>query len=401
MSGAGIASGVRPRITDEQRRTRLRRRQALTGESGGSPVELADRLVGLHATTASTVHLSAWARNPQLRPADLESALYDEKSLVKQLAMRRTLFVLTRPLLAAAVGAVGARVAASERTNMLRDLRRAEPPVADPEGWITAAAEAVTEILTGRTLTTRELRAALPEFDLSVHIAAGKSYGGAVPMLPRVLNHLSARGDVVRGLSPAPWHQTRNTWTAMRSWLGEDLAPLSAQEGHAVLVERWLRTYGPGTETDLVWWLGSTKTAVRAALSAIGAVPVDLDDCALGYLMPDDLDEPEPLPPRAFLLPALDPTTMGYKERGFYLGGHAPQIFDSTGNGGQTAWWDGRIVGGWVQSQTSSSIEMIYLDEVPPQARREFAERAEELAGWLGEDRPVAGFPSPLMRAAR
>lgn len=389
---------MRQHVSDDQRRARLLRRQLLDGTVPDSPEALADTVVGLHATTASTVHLSAWARDSRLRPPRLEQALYTDRTLVKQLAMRRTLFVLTRPLLAAAVGAVGARVAASERTNLLRDLRRGGP--ADPEGWLDAACEAVLDTLDGTTLSTVQLRAALPEFDVSVDVSPGKSYGGPSRLLPRVVNHLTARGEVVRGVSTAPWHQARNTWTAMRTWLGEELEPLDPHDGHVELIRRWLHTYGPGTEADLVWWLGSTKTAVRKALAAVAAVEVDLDSGAVGYLLPDDLGDVEPAAPRALLLPALDPTTMGYLERGFYLGDHARQIFDSTGNGGQTAWWDGRIVGGWVQRPDSAGIEVVLLEDLPRAGRAALEARADELSDWLGDDRPVAGFPSPLMRTA-
>lgn len=47
-------------------------------------------------------------------------------------------------------------------------------------------------------------------------------------------------------------------------------------------------------------------------------------------------------------LPALDPTTMGWQRRHFYLGDQAEKNFDRNGNGGPTAWWNGRIVGGWL-----------------------------------------------------
>ena len=53
--------------------------------------------------------------------------------------------------------------------------------------------------------------------------------------------------------------------------------------------------------------------------------------------------------PWAALLPVLDPTVMGWKERDFYLGPHGPLLFDTNGNAGTTAWWDGRIVGCWAQ----------------------------------------------------
>ena len=128
--------------------------------------------------------------------------------------------------------------------------------------------------------------------------------------------------------------------------------PAKEREGYAELVRRWLTTFGPGTEADLVWWLGSTKTAVRAALADVGAVEVALDGGGTGWVLPDDplLDEAEPpVEPWAALLPVLDPTVMGWKERDFYLGPHGPMLFDTNGNAGTTAWWDGRIVGCWVQ----------------------------------------------------
>ena len=47
------------------------------------------------------------------------------------------------------------------------------------------------------------------------------------------------------------------------------------------------------------------------------------------------------------LLPTLDPTTMGWTARDWYLGEHRAQLFDSAGNAGATVWWRGRVVGGW------------------------------------------------------
>lgn len=51
--------------------------------------------------------------------------------------------------------------------------------------------------------------------------------------------------------------------------------------------------------------------------------------------------------PVATLLPALDPTPMGWKGRDWFLGIDRGQVFDSAGNIGPTLWWDGEIVGSW------------------------------------------------------
>ena len=116
-------------------------------------------------------------------------------------------------------------------------------------------------------------------------------------------------------------------------------------------MRRWLATFGPGSETDIVWWLGSTKTAVRRALADLEAVEVSLDGGGTGWVLPDDVEPAPGVEPWAALLPVLDPTVMGWKERAFYLGDHAPQLFDTNGNAGTTAWWDGRVVGCWVQDE--------------------------------------------------
>nr|WP_183373235.1 winged helix DNA-binding domain-containing protein [Gordonia humi] len=381
----------------------MQRRHLLAGEGLDSArpaervVQVADALVGLHATTPSTVHVSVWARSGAVRPDDVDAALYADRSLVKQLAMRRTLFVMSRPILADAVGAIGSRVAASERTNMLRDLRREDGP-ADPEGWIEAGRTAVLDLLDGREMTSSDIRKALPEFDIGIMRDLGKKWGGSSPMLPRLLNHLAAAGDVVRGSNLAGWFASRPEWTSMSSWLGEPLVAVGPDEGHRDLIARWLRAFGPGTETDIVWWLGSTKTAVRKALAALDVVEVELESGEVGYLLADDVAPVDPVPPRALLLPGLDPTTMGWKQRDFYLADrHVKHLFDTTGNGGQTAWWDGRIVGGWVQDDDRIRCQL--LEDVPPEGVRALGERAVELAAWLGDVRLTQGvFASPMMR---
>ncbi|MCX6468012.1 MAG: winged helix DNA-binding domain-containing protein [Corynebacteriales bacterium] len=393
---------ARPRIDDAQRRARLQRRHLLTHDvpQAFSVTDAVSSIVGLHATCPPTMYLSLWARLPGFVREQLDAALYDERSLVKQLAMRRTMFVLDRAGLADAVGAVGPRVAASERTNMLRDLRRSND-FDDPEGWIDTARAAVVDALAdGSVASSTELRKRLHELDGHVQIAPDRSWGGTAPMGPRVLNMMSAAGDIVRGPNAAGWHLSRPQWSSMQRWLGEPLPQLSVAEGHRAMVARWLRTFGPGTETDIVWWLGSTKASVRAALADLAAVEVDLDGGGVGHVLPDDLDDVEPVAPRGFLLPELDPATMGWKDRGWYLGDHGEHMFDRNGNGGQTIWWDGRIVGGWFH-RPDGSVGLYPLEKLPRAATTELSARADELSAWLGDARPKPGYPAPFMKAVQ
>ena len=164
----------------------------------------------------------------------------------------------------------------------------------------------------------------------------------------------------------------------------------------AKLVELWLRAFGPGSVADIKWWLGSTVAAVRRALADIGAVEVGLDE-GTGYLLPDDLDETKPVAPWAALLPPLDPTTMGWHERGWYLGPHKAQLFDTNGNAGSTAWWDGRIVGGWRQRE-NGEVAVQLLEDIGGEGGRALDREAERLSAWFGGQRILPRFPSPLWK---
>lgn len=384
-------------VTAAERRTRLGRRHRLApGHGVGDPVEAARAVVGLHATTPSSIVLSARARAPGMTVADMERALYLDRTLVKHMAMRRTLWVVPRDLLGAVQAGASARVAGAESRRLVKEVETAGL-VPDGARWLAEAEAAVVALLAdGRELTSTELRAALPVLEGAILYGEGRSWGGMVPVGPRVLTVASARGAIVRASNDGAWTTSRPRWTAMEAWLGEPLPELPADEALAVLVEAWLRAFGPGTTEDLRWWLGGTLGAVRAALARLSAVEVDLEGRP-GWLLPDDL-EPEPATePWAALLPGLDPATMGWTEREWYLGPHRADLFDAAGNGGPTAWWDGRIVGGWRQDEEGRVVLQL-LEDVGEDGRRALEAEADALSEWLGGVRVTERFPSPLWR---
>jgi hypothetical protein len=100
---------------------------------------------------------------------------------------------------------------------------------------------------------------------------------------------------------------------------------------------------------------------------------------------------------RPALLPTLDPTTMGWKERDWYLGPHAPILFEHNGNAGPTVWWEGRVVGGWSQRRDGEIVFRL-LEDVGGDAVRAVETEAERLAEWLGDVRFAPGFLPPFQR---
>jgi hypothetical protein len=389
-------------IGDDQRRHRIAGRHAITPGLRAEDAEAATRaMTVLHATEPATVHLSLFARVDDLAVADVERALYDDRTLVKQLAMRRTLFVFPRDLLPAAWGSAAARVAATEWKRVVKDVV-ASGLTTDGDEWLERACAAVLARL-GREpgdagLPAQRVREEVPEIAGTVSISPGTKWGGDVPIGPRVLTQLGCRAEIVRGRNAGHWRTSRPAWTLMPRWLGEEPSPLKIDEGYAELTRRWLATFGPATTADLQWWLGSTVTAARRALVDVGAVEVSLDGGATGWVLPDDLDDVDPPEPWAALLPVLDPTVMGWKERSFFLGAHGPQLFDRNGNAGTTAWWDGRVVGGWGQD-VGGRVVIAPLEELSPQATAALEAEAERLTTWLDGVRIGSVYQSPLMKS--
>jgi hypothetical protein len=327
--------------------------------------------------------------------------LFEDRTLVRQLAMRRTLFVFPRDLLPAAWGSAAARVADQEFRKIAKDAT-ASGLAENGADWPEDARRAVLDALHGeeRGLTTTEIRARVPEVAGTVTVSPGTRWGGDVPIAPRVLTQLGASGAIVRAENDSHWRISRHRWKPMDRWLDDVPAPLSDEEGYAELVRRWLTTFGPGTTTDIKWWLGSTVGAVKHALARLGAVEVSLDRGATGWVLPDDLEPTAPVAPWAALLPVLDPPLMGWKERDFYLDpGHVPYLFDSNSNGGTTAWWNGRVVGCWVQDE-DGVVQVVLREDVGEDGAAALATEAERLTAWLDGTRISSVYTSLQMKSA-
>jgi hypothetical protein len=326
----------------------------------------------------------------------MDHALYRERSLVKHLAMRRTVFVFPRETLLFAQAGASNRVADGERRRLIREVEKAGLHE-NGERWLNEACDQVLATLSdGRERTATELRKEIPLLEGSITYGEGKSWGGQFAIGPRVLTTLSAAGHIVRASNVGGWTTSRPRWASTKSWLGEEIEQCSEVEGVVKLVEQWLRAFGPGTTADIKWWLGSTVAAVRRGLEDLNAVEVDLDG-QTGYLMGDDLEPTDRVDPWPALLPPLDPTTMGWKERDWYLGPYKTQLFDSSGNAGPTVWWDGRIVGGWRQSDTGQVVLQM-LEDIGREGRLAVEREAARLTEFFDGTRALPRFPSPLSK---
>ncbi len=351
-------------------------------------------MVGLHSSDPATVYLSARARLEDFTVADLEDALYERRSLVRMLGMRRTLFVVPLPVAAAMEAACTRLLGPAEAARLARMLED-QGIAPDGVGWIEGVEERTLVAITARgEATANELRDDVPELRLKLAFGEGKTWGGTVGVSTRVLFLLATKGRIVRARPLGSWLSSQYRWAPTTTWIAGGLDTVDTDDGAADLARRWLRSYGPGMLEDLKWWTGWTVRRTRRALEAADAVEVELEEGA-GYALADDLEPVTPTGPWAALLPALDPTVMGWRERGWYLGDHGSQLFDRNGNAGPTVWWDGRVVGGWGQ-RPDGGIAVHLLEELDREARSMIDTEADRLRGWLGSVRITPRFRTPV-----
>ncbi|MCL2552571.1 MAG: winged helix DNA-binding domain-containing protein [Actinomycetia bacterium] len=386
---------VRRQVTAQERAARAARR--LVGRGAAGAEEVTRSLVALHATDPATVFLSVDARlaRPEGSIEAVQEALYGpEAPLVRMLAMRRTMFVVTRDVAPDVYAAAGRPIAANERRKLLVHL--AEGGGWD-EKWLAAAEEAVEAALAERgELSGAELSKLVPQLREQVVVARGKPYEATQNVASRIIRTMAAENRIERRRPVGTWTSSQFRWAPARP-----LEERPAEDARAAVVRAWLGAYGPGTEADLKWWTGWTLTAVRKALAAVGAEQVGLDTGAgpaTGYVLPGDAGPLEAPRPAAALLPALDPAPMGWQDRDWFLPQeHRAALFDRTGNVGPTVWWGGEVVGGWGQL-ADGTVVWRQLADRGKQAAAAVDRAAAELTARLGGVRITPRFRTPLER---
>jgi hypothetical protein len=334
------------RIAVQQRRRGMVRRHHLAGDAGG-PDAVVQALVALHATDPASVYLSVLARSATTTLTDVAEAMYAQRSLVRWMAMRRTLFVFAREDIPTIQAAVSTDIAATLRRRLISQLERngSEPPIGrDIAHWLADLEVGVEEALTERGAATGTQLAA-DHTALQTRILARTASEQPHNVTTPLLTLMAADGRLVRGTPTGAWTSRHHRWEPVARWWPEGLPAIDREQAQHDLAQRYLARFGPATTEDLRWWTGWNLTTTRRALAHLPIEEVDLHGQTGIDLA--DADRQTAEEPAAALLPTLDPTPMGWKTRDWFLGIDPGHIFDRAGNIGPTLWWDGEIVGSW------------------------------------------------------
>src|SRR6478752_2932477 len=236
-------------ITNEERRHRLAARHHLAPKARISDVTtLASDLVGLHGSDPATVYLSAAARLKKRNDGipKLERALYDDRTLVRTLCMRRTMFVVPLDVVPVVQAACTDPLVPGERKRLVRMLEEGGV-AADGAAWLREVeAKTVAELDARGEATASELSKAVPGLREQLSVGEGKTWAGTIGVSTRVLFLLSTEQRAVRGRPMGSWTSSQYRWSPMAEWLPGGVPSMPAEAARTELVRRWLTAFGPG-----------------------------------------------------------------------------------------------------------------------------------------------------------
>lgn len=387
------------RVDDERRRRLLVARHQLgaDGRHERDATAVAGGLHLLHSTDPATPYLGIRARSAA-SVEDIDDAFYVERCLLRHTTIRRTVFAMPLEVAPVAHGAFNTALVARLRSNLVVWIDASPDTDDDAERFLAAVEDEVVEWLDDHgSATGKALADQIPGLRVRFDPAPGKSYSRPMRITSKVLEVLAAEGRIARGrpvgndFTSAAW-----TWAPIGDWIdSSQFDNLDPAESLTSLVERYLGLCGPATLTDIAWWTGLAKGAIKQSLAALGVVEVELDHSTEpGYVLSeDDLDAPLPDGSVA-LLPGLDSTTMGWKQRRWYVDdAPATGLFDRNGNAGPTIWLDGRVVGSWTQ-RADGTIATTLAEP----AAIDLDHELEQLVDWLGDVRVKWRYPTPITK---
>ena len=185
----------------------------------------------LHATDPATVFLEGWARMVDPSPAAIERELYEEPTVLRMLAMRRTLFLIPLPDVPIVFAAGSRDVADRERPRTVKMLAAAGIG-SDPGRHLAELEEVALAAIRERgEVATRELRDVDPRLAERFTVARGKSYEGSMAVISRVVHHLALDGRIGRGRPRGSWVSGQFRWSPIERWFPSGIPQMDVEEG--------------------------------------------------------------------------------------------------------------------------------------------------------------------------
>ena len=360
---------------------RMRRQHLIEKAPAGNLLEAVEAVHGIQAQISAHAIFAVAQRIDKCGPADIDRALWTDRTLIKTWAMRGTVHWLP----------------ATEEPLFVAGMRIVRGPSID-RWWASDGITpqqvrelygATLELLADGPKTRREIA------DVVVPAAGSWAEPYLVSSWGFGLKLMCNAGLVVFG----PNRGTNVTFASRDSWTAYPVP----EDGHGALRElmrRYVRSFGPVTIQDAAYWLGATIRDIQAdweqLLPELLAVQVDGRQ---RWILAEDLDdltsmESATLPVR--LVPAFDPILLAHRQKTDLLEERLRRRIY-----GAAAWVypsvlvNGAIAGKW-QYERKAKVMIVTVEpfrKITKQAQRAIQREANHLAKSTGRTAEVHYLP--------
>jgi hypothetical protein len=333
------------------------------------------RIGGVQAQVMPAAEWSLGARVDALTPADIQRALWQERTLIKTWAMRGTLHLLEAQALPLYVAA--RRAHKIHRPPSYYTYHGVTPAEYD------AILEAIPQTLSDQPLTREQL-------------AEGVAQAAGMPNLRAVL--LSGWGALLKPSAFAgeicfgPNQGQNVTFVQPRRWIG-DWQPIDPQQAFQEMARRYLAAYGPAMPDDFARWWGTPASQAKKVFRALGAelTPVEVEGRQAWALAAtvepmQSLDAPRSVR----LLPQFDAYVIGVARDCDAILPHAykGRVYRPQGWISAVVLVDGRMQGVWtIDRQRAKGVVQVEMFDAPAAGvEAELQSEAKRLGDFLGSD---------------
>ena len=345
-------------------------RHHLTIPAASSPADVVRAMCGAHAQVLSAAEVSVGLRLEGGTRADVQRALWEDRSLVKTFGPRGTVHLLPTEDLPLWTGALSA-------------LPRSGGV---PPESMRLTAEQTSQVI-------EAIGGALSEDDLTVDelsdevVARTGSWAGDLvmpafqgywPRWRRVISSAANAGVLCYG----PNRGRNTTYANPHRW--RPFKPLNGEEALSELLRRYLRSYGPATPQQFARWL---NTSTEFISKLFGSLTTELEEVQLdgkpAWLLAGDVAMPAEPATGVRLLPYFDAYAVGSHPRELLLPGKASTRALARGQAGNypVLLVDGVVAGVWHQWRSGRKLHVTVepLRKLKATERRDLDDQVERL----------------------
>jgi hypothetical protein len=345
------------------------------------PADIAGVLCGAHAQVLSAAELSIGRRVAGATRADVQRAIWQDRTLVKTFGPRGTVHLLPTADLPTWTGALSA-------------LPLSVPMHPEPVRFTAEQADeviaAIGDALADTDLTVDELTETMVE---RTGPWAGEptmeAFGGLWPRWRQLTSTAAHRGVLCFG----PNRGRQVTYTNPHRWL-PGFRPEDGGAALRTLVTRYLYAYGPATPQHFARWLSvPPRRAVELFDELAGELEYVELDGEPSWTTAGDTDTPQQPPPVIRLLPYFDAFVVACQPRQrLYPGAAATRALTPAGQAGNypVLLVDGVVGGVWHQRRSGGRLAITVepLRELTAAQRRQLHDEVE-LVGAVMQTQPT------------